>query len=419
MRLVSDQLELATIALLSHRNADGGVEATKSGDSSGCWTTASALWSIISTGELSSAGIGPIRSMVVFLLDHQSSAADDAGSWPMLPGAAGCTMATGHAISALVLSKGVFREETGLLAAIDAAIGRGLQWLVRWQNPDGGWGPEPSSGGAARDSLVLSTHYAVMSFWMGDKVLEQYSGVRDQAVKYIKSTRNTDGSWGLKKGASGTVSDTARGVVTLLSCKASKRDEKIILDALEYIVEQRSPEGLWPLTRVELLFPKASAVFYYTNNSVVDALIAIGLATPDDSRARAAAKEGLKWLSGSQEASTGICYVSSPHDSPNKNMYTWPTAEWMHAVSAIMNAVPWLVQETAPAPRRTIWRRVTLGLGAPLLFVAGALIGQAWSGLAKDTKEFVTITILLSVGLNILAAFMFESIKDWLGKVRK
>lgn len=419
MNLLSDQIRAACNSLSQNRNHDGGLDATRHGDNSGCWTTASALWSMSVSSGVTLSGLAAVRDMARFLLETQIVEGEDAGGWPMMPGAPASTMASGHAVAAFLASRGLFDTDPEFHQRVDGAIDRGLRWLERWQAPDGGWGPQPVSGGGATASRIFSTHYALMCFWTEGGSTARYQAMKAKSIKYLISCRNRDGSWGAGAAVE-RISDTARAMTSLIQCKAYAPDHKVILQAAKFLVKNQGKKGLWPLGRVELLFPRSNATSVFSNNSSLDALVALSLLKTLDHRTRDAVTHGLRWLLESQEDGTGRWYLSSPYDTKDRSeVHSWPTAEWISAVTAVTNAVAC----AAPVKAREWWHGRAIRLTAPFvvlsLLALGWFGGVHWSSLSEATRSFVLVSIVLALAINIMSTFMWGYISEWWGRVSR
>lgn len=410
MVLLTEQLRAACGSLHRNRNSDGGIDATHHGDLSGCWTTASALWSMAAADGVSCIGVTAIRDMANFLLNTQNSEGEDAGGWPMMPGGHACAMATGHAAAALSLARPLLDNDTEMVAKIEKAAERGLCWLEKWQNPDGGWGPQPVTGGGANKSIVFATYYALLPFWI-DSIADKHASTKNRAIKYLDSIRNSEGSWGSKAGK-GDISDTARALIALVRCKGHPADHPIIKRGARFLLKNQGRRGLWPLGRLEILFPKAAGVTVFSNNGSLDAIIALSLLPNPSKNVREVISRGLQWLLDSQEGSTGIWYLTSPYDPPVREMHTWPTTEWIYAVSMAASAFTRFAI-TAPVDIRSRPAKIAQSMVAPAMLGLGFLAGSYWRDLGQADRTFVLVTIMLAILVNIFSTFL----SNWLSAV--
>ncbi len=324
--------------LISFQNSDGGISSSRLENPSGCWTTANVLEAFINSRGFVECGTGRVKQMVVFLLATQSGCSTpvgaenkslvndpDTGSWPTVPGSRASTMATGHAVGALQLSRGLYIDDQCFIERIDRAIQMGVEWLERHQNPDGGWGVEPSADKEGQTSRIIATHYALYGFWYRGGTFLNSRAVR-KAVAYYLESRNRDGSWGSSKGQDGDVSNTARAVTGLIRSTYCPANSSFVEQGLKFIIgRQQVGEGLWDVDR-ETFFHNEFAGAYYHNNSILEALTCMLNAGYYKKEARSA----LNWLLHSQEYD-GLWYLSSPVRR-HKEIYTWSTAEWINVV---------------------------------------------------------------------------------------
>jgi hypothetical protein len=419
MLLLSEQIGAACVSLLQSKNPDGGIDSIHFGATSGCWTTASALWSMNESCGIAHIGLTPIRDMARFLIGSQIATGDEQGGWPMLPGANACSMSTGHSIAALVGCRHLLDTDSALVAELDRVVALGLKWLERWQNPDGGWGPQPASSTQSQsgNSLVFSTHYALMGFWRETPQTAAYASMKSKAIKFLVAARNKDGSWGKSTGNSGDVSDTARALITLVKCGAYAPADNIIKAAGAYILRKQGKQGLWPLGRIELLFPRSGGITVFTNNRTLDALQALSVLKAYDKTGERALSQGLEWLLSSQETSTGTWFISSPYDPPNKDLHTWPTAEWLYTLAVVARAYTSFAVRKAPV-LASVRSAILLPVVAVASLVAGWLAGANWNLLSENTRQLILVGVVLAIAVNLVSGLMSNSIATWWRQVR-
>jgi len=131
------EITAGTRFLLAVRNNDGGIPATCQGMSSGCWTSASVLESLLSNPYHEIDLRNFLLGIIDFLLTNQITSGVEAGGWPL--GSSASTMATGHATTALVIAQRFFFEDTALVDKLNKATQAGLRWLDNNKNDDGSW----------------------------------------------------------------------------------------------------------------------------------------------------------------------------------------------------------------------------------------------------------------------------------------
>jgi hypothetical protein len=411
-----EQIGAACNSVLQSKNDDGGIDSIHTGAVSGCWTTASALWSMVEASGVTYTGLAPIRDMARFLIANQIQDGDEQGGWAMLPGARPCSMSTGHSVAALSGCRHLLEIDSALLVDLDHAVQNGLRWLQRWQNEDGGWGPQPGSG-VSSNSLMFSTHYALMCFWRDGPHFSAYASMKAKAVKYIVAARNKDGSWGKSAGAAGDVSDTARAVLSLVRAAGYAPVDKVVKSAISYILRNQGPKGLWPLGRIEILFPKSGGVTVFSNNRTLDALQALATQKSFTKKAEQTLTSGLEWLLESQESSTGTWYIASPYDAPNKELHTWPTTEWLHTVAVVARAYTSFAAERIPTLSK-LRSALVIPAVAVTCLVVGGLVGANWDTLGKDVQQLILGSVVLAILVNLLSNVVSGSLASWWRDVR-
>ena len=252
------QLERAAASLINLRNADGGIPAVKLDHGSGCWTTADVIVPILEAGLILSAGIRGATEVVGFILNHQIlDVGQEEGSWPLAQGARGSAMTTGHCCLALALASRVFDSDPALRDRIEQARRRGMQWLRQRQNSDGGWGTEPSSGGEGKRSTVLATAYAILPFFDDGETVGTPGTVR-AAANFLRTQRNSGGSWSSQPSLPGDACSTARAAVALLRSGSCKPGDPLMKDALRFVLQARnSTSGLWDVAEEPFFYSDA------------------------------------------------------------------------------------------------------------------------------------------------------------------
>ncbi len=95
-----------------------------------------------------------------------------------------------------------------------AAIQDGIEWLLKAENEDGGW------GNTARDaeSDVTSTSFALQAMTRIVGLTQQGRDSIQQGQAWLIKARNTDHSWGYTSGKPGTVAHTSEAIDGLLAC---------------------------------------------------------------------------------------------------------------------------------------------------------------------------------------------------------
>lgn len=427
-----DRISRACAILLNYQNEDGGIPATKSGDPSGCWTTADALEAFINSGVFVEHGIARVRKMVEFLLASQIGCGDpglesddasvkdnpDVGGWPLIQGVRASTMATGHAVGALRLALKLFDNDPLLIERIDQAIRLGVAWLEKYQNDDGGWGAEPSAGADGRDSRIVATYYALCGFWYRGGTFENSTVVR-RAADFFRNSRNRDGSWGFSRGLEGDISNTARATTALIRSQYCEPSSPIVQAAAKFIIDHQEPGGLWDLGHEGFLYEDASGEVIYNNSCVFDALMCLLMV---GYRGRET-NQALVWFLESQE-DNGLWHLSSPKRRV-KDIYTWSTAEWIDVVDLASKEYVGHIAGVYKIP--PAWRRRVLvgGLVAVVIvetayiFGLHRLLADWWKNLSQATRELILVGIVLALVVNLAAAFMYDTLRRWFNEAKR
>jgi|GEM_PF-2193687 len=414
---IPDQIEKAINILLSHQNSDGGLPATKPLDDSGGWTTAEALEAFLQCAYFPKEKVKALLGMTLFLIDSQH----EDGSWALVSGPRGSTLSTGHTIATLQLALDAFESEAVLCERLRQAISRGFTWLEKYQNSDGGWGVEPTSGG--RDgvaSRVAGTYYALRTFWIRGGSLENSRVVRN-AIDHLVRLRRPDGSWGYVAGAPGSVSNTARAIIALIRSGYCTPDSPTARSAIDFILKEKPDKYLWDLETEGFLPSQPSAYGVYNNHTQYDALEALvrtGCTKP-------AVQECMTWFLEHQE-DDGFYYLSRPFPfRKTPDICMWSTAEWIYILDLASGVFSRrAVLESGSSPR-SLWiaalavlSLIALSELLLILQVPQRLVVQ-WRSLPEETREIVLlICFAFALVANLLSRRLVRLLKLILHKVR-
>ncbi|MDC0667213.1 prenyltransferase/squalene oxidase repeat-containing protein [Nannocystis radixulma] len=153
----------------------------------------------------------------------------------------------------------------GLAADVDAAIERGVAFLLRAQHPDGGW------LGFWGINFTYGTFFAVHAL-LAAGLPRQHPAIR-RAVAWLVRHQRRDGGWGesfeglldgrdvqLPAHEPSLVAQTAWAVLTLMAAETAE-ESPAIERAIAYIRARQQADGSWPRER-------ASGVFF--NTAVLD-----------------------------------------------------------------------------------------------------------------------------------------------------
>jgi hypothetical protein len=163
--------------LLQNQNPDGGWGKTEPDEQgkSVSWRTALAIWTLFEYGIRDSE----YESGIKWLVKNQN---DDDGGWGARKGERSMTWLTAMAVKALstyIVSN----------AAIENALKRGVEWLLRNQNGDNGWGRFKGDA-----SQCESTALVIVSL----KHLKERRVVSaiKKSIKWLKEASDSDGWYG-------------------------------------------------------------------------------------------------------------------------------------------------------------------------------------------------------------------------------
>src|SRR5437660_2971058 len=175
------------------QNSDKGIPATKPGEVSGGWTSGEALETLLSVPYHDTDPRPFALSLIDFLKNAQLTDGNHYGGWLLVVGSQrASTMATGHAITALLLAQQYFCDDPALIAQLKPLIAAGFDWLTKNRNSDGGWGVEPSGGMDGQISRMISTTYALRAYFAETKTVDNSRIVYD-AIQRIRKLANPDG----------------------------------------------------------------------------------------------------------------------------------------------------------------------------------------------------------------------------------
>ncbi|MCK4415311.1 MAG: hypothetical protein KAY32_17390, partial [Candidatus Eisenbacteria sp.] len=319
---IDGAIRRARLYLKSVQRKDGGVPATHPPQESGCWTTASSLEAEIVASSFESMSFTFVENACDYLLKHQH----DTGGWPIIGGPVASSLATGHAVRALVLLAQRV-PDSPLAEGRKSAIERGFHWLESVRTPENGWGVEPDGSGEGLEFRIVSTYYALRAFLARGDNFHMSDLVR-AAVHAIAQLQEDSGAWtyvsGLQRGTVPCPSNTARAVILMLESGYRSPNDPSIERAMKSVMAQRCDRS-WRLSQEMFTEAKAHAQNVYHNNTPCDVPLAL-LAAPSHSEERRAA---VAWLIEKQRED-GAWVLQSP--DPAQNVYkaeTWPTSEFI------------------------------------------------------------------------------------------
>lgn len=193
--------------------------------------------------------------------------------------------------------------------SVKNAMDRGIQWLTAMQNSDGGWGAfDRDNNHEVLCKVPFADHNAMIDPSSPDltgRVLEAYGrlghgigepGV-DRAIKYLRETQESDGSWFGRWGVN-YIYGTWQAIEGLRAIGFSS-DDPLIDAGVQWLVSAQQPNGAWgesPASYVDLTLkgigePTASQT----------AWAVAGLVAADKSNTPSA-QRGIHWLLTTQRS---------------------------------------------------------------------------------------------------------------------
>jgi hypothetical protein len=410
------QISNALRALISLQNSDGGIPATTPSKESGCWTSASTLDAILTSGVYSRFDMASILRLVKFLLDSQKGASqikvarakkeigEEHGSWALFKGDEPSTMATGHAIAALVLAHNFLNHDNSLSQRIEQSIKAGFAWLEINQNPDGSWGTQPLADQSGKDGNVMACYYALLPYFYSGQTRTS-SQIVKKAIQFIADIQLPDGSWPPDiRETVGNPADTARAISCLVR---GNYDGKICLKkATDYINLNQLKSGLWALGTKRVDLPNAPGTVIFNNNTNCDVLNAFA----DLKYTGPESWKLMDWLLRSQ-SDDGLWLLKSP-DQVVKDVSTWSTSEWVISINAASEK---LIRHKLYANNKRLTIAFWLTIAVLILTIISGVIvlfGNEimiwWNGLSTTFKTLV----LLPIVVGIASSFFWNMIQD-------
>ncbi len=166
-------------------------------------------------------------------IDWLRAAQREDGSWGATSGMSGNVGATAYGLMALRGERG----GTGSDPVEDAAAG----WLQRCQNEDGGWGIAPSS-----PSAVFTAAEAARGLTIAAR--EGAALGAGRGVEYLLGTQKPDGGWAAASGISSATHETCHAVASLI---AQETGRESVQQAARWLLSCQNADGGWGPRRGE------------------------------------------------------------------------------------------------------------------------------------------------------------------------
>ncbi|MBK9745818.1 MAG: hypothetical protein IPO91_03475 [Chloroflexi bacterium] len=198
-----------------------------------------------------------------------------------------------------------------------------------------------------------------------------------------------------------------------------KSDSPVIEAAVKFVLKKEIPgTGLWGLGNEGFLYKDASGQVIYNNFFSFDAVKLLLLA---EYRGTATYYALQGFLEAQKE--NGIWNLFSPNEKVTA-VETWSTAECVTLLDlASKTYVGYLTQVYKPPQ---LWRS-KLFVGTLILLVIletayilglGTAISQWWTTLPEATQSLILVGVVLAIGTNLVAAFMYDQFKNWLTRMK-
>ncbi|NDV96785.1 hypothetical protein D0T84_18000 [Dysgonomonas sp. 521] len=391
--------------LNSIQNVDKGIPATKEGDSSGCWTSAETLETILLSPYNDYKYFLFAKDIIKFLLNTQIDKTIDKGSWPLLKGRdRGSAMATGHAVSALSLANDIFKDDVQLSQKISSSINDALIWLNNTQNKDGGWGVEPSDSGNGNLSRVISTVYVLRGYITHGFNYDNNKTVRS-AINYIKTLKKDDAGFSGGIGGESDPCYTARAIIALVKTKAYSPQNKYIKESISYIIKNKNNKGIWNLDTEPYIPDNSSGQVVYNSNTVADVLEALSVTGRYNKNAR----KLESWFMKTQEHD-GKWYLGA---NKRSHVSTWSTNEALYSLICtelyftnvkypyIMKLIAWYKKALI-----SLLILLFISLVLPVNIISLSWIINLWDKIPENWQNIILGTIIFGTIVNLFSAYI-------------
>ena len=345
-----EPIRKATDFLLRHVNDDGGLCATQPDAPSGYWTTAEAIEAFLKSVHYPKGRLDRVESMLGFILEGMC----EGGGWPLLVGGQrASTMATGHVLAALAIAERELRPDSRLREHVIRYKELAAIWLIEKQNRDHGWSIEPDAE-TDKASRMISTTYALRGLVEAGYTARDSKTV-SQAADYIQSAANHDHGWGSQVGNASDPCNTARAVTCLIRCSRSRPSDRIVRQALGFIVKSRARWKFGQAETETYVAQGSSGETVFNMNTPYDLLEAFMYAGYRGHEVR----ELVSWFLRSQE-DDGRWFLE-PASRQTKPISTWPTSEAIIALELVQAQYVRPVFDNAArqSDRYRYWRAAT------------------------------------------------------------
>lgn len=413
-----EKFDQAFEALFNLQNSDGGIPATETSEPSGCWTSASVLEALFLSGGFGVASSEQVTNLINFLIitnKTSDKAATEFGGWPLFIGGQSCSMATGHAVSALLLAMKFTDGE--LKNRVSATIQNGFVWLESNQKSNGGWVAFPSRSGERDKPSVVASVYAMKPYLTKGNSYQNCETIR-KGCDYLLAIQNpNDSSWGNYSASMGNVSDTCRAANVLCLSGKLKPASRNISKVNKFIRGKRvSQNYLWDYETEKVIVEGAHAQTIIHKNTLCDLVVfKCSSKSKDKDLIRA-----IDWLEKSQNED-GFWRLACPQKRKN-DIYTWPTSEWIIALSYFNSFTTHrelLAFRSEKKAKFIIWFVAGFVSALPLFWDwLRDIIITSWSAAPEWLQGLLLVSVFLSVGVNLISNVLYDQVKK-IGSLRQ
>ncbi len=398
--------------LASVQNSDGGIPGMKCTDPSACWTTAEALEAVLLSPYIQLKHHSFVFKMIRFLLDTQITEGKNRGAWPEYVAQNNVqTLTTGHAVSALFLSKKLITDDKSLENKIESAIKMGFDYLNSNQNTDGGWAIEPESDSSSR---AFSTYFVIKGYIQNGFTRSNSKVVRN-ACKYLLSLRNEQDGGFAKSKEKGEKSDTcytARIITVLLRANYCKANENVIKSAIGFIFRDITLKQLIKIKREQYTSINSPGMVVFHSNTPIDVMEALCLCNIYNHKTQ----KLISWILDTQEDNGGWYLGGSSNPEINENVITWTTNEGIYALGCCNKAFS---EKRFEKMRKSesILKKVILLLLVVIIMLgymnlsADNWLVTVWKKLPETVRKFFVFTLLGGLILNIFYNAIYDFVK--------
>jgi len=388
--------------------SSGGLPATQIGEADGCWTSASALESVLVCPFVVPRRDGTIRDLVSFL-DASAIRSGSVVSWPVVAGSGrSSTMATGHALAALSAAQAELVDEPTqqrLAPLLEGAI----QWITANVNDDGSWGVEPDRRPSGRPGRLISTAYALRGLSAAGQSVDNSDLVRN-AVQWLWTSHNaSDGGFGASPGAVSDPCSTARTLNALHRCAAVDPNDARVDQAVEYLRSSKPRGRLWDLETESYVSEETAGQTTFNSNTTADVLEALLRLSPTSKNVGLLVDWYLKHQMGDGSWPLGA------NEESDSSVVTWPTCEAILTLSIAEDIRPSDLEVIGLRRTNRVSRWLVVALVLALVAAVIGLVGSPsfvsdiWEEIPPGVRDWLRDAVVVALVTNLVAA----AIWDW------